>query len=115
MESLLYFIFWGGLIFLLMRFGCGAHVMGHGHGQPGEHGKDALPNAEPLRWVPPETDVDPVCGKTVHTDRAKSAVHEGTVYYFCSRECRELFEAAPQLYPDPGADHHPRQEEHSHG
>lgn len=32
METLLYFILWGGLLFLLMRFGCGAHMMGHGHG-----------------------------------------------------------------------------------
>ena len=35
MEALLYFVFWAGLVFLMMRLGCGAHVMGHGHG----HGK----------------------------------------------------------------------------
>ncbi len=32
MNSLIYFLIWGGLFFLMMRFGCGAHVMGHGHG-----------------------------------------------------------------------------------
>ena len=26
MEALLYLALWGGLIFLMMRFGCGAHV-----------------------------------------------------------------------------------------
>ena len=32
MEALLYFALWAGFIFLMMRFGCGAHIMGHGHG-----------------------------------------------------------------------------------
>src|SRR3546814_1124607 len=77
----------------MMRFGCGAHIMGHGHGQHGTRGKDAPRKSDQPRWVPPETDVDPVCGKTVRTDEAKSAVHEGTVYYFCSPEHREVFEA----------------------
>jgi len=32
MQSLLYFLLWAGLFLVFMRFGCGAHVMGHGHG-----------------------------------------------------------------------------------
>jgi hypothetical protein len=32
MMSLLYFLLWAGLFLVFMRFGCGAHVMGHGHG-----------------------------------------------------------------------------------
>jgi hypothetical protein len=31
MQSLLYFLLSAGLFFVMMRFGCGAHVMGHGH------------------------------------------------------------------------------------
>lgn len=27
-----YFLVWAALIFLMMRYGCGAHVMGHRHG-----------------------------------------------------------------------------------
>ena len=115
METLLYFALWAGLIFLMMRFGCGAHVMGHGHDQHDGHGKDTPSDRERLRWVPPETDVDPVCGKTIHTDKAKSVVHDGTVYYFCSSECRDRFEAAPQLYVGPKANQEPKQMEHSHG
>lgn len=117
METLIYFLIWGALIFFMMRFGCGAHVMGHGHGhgQHGGHGNETAPDPKQPRWVPPETDVDPVCGKTVHTDKAKSAVQDGTVYYFCSRECRERFEAAPQLYVGPKAEHEPKQVEHAHG
>lgn len=95
MEALLYFLFWAAAFFLMMRLGCGAHVMGHGHGSadPQRHGRNAA-----LRWVPPEKDRDPVCGKTVATAGAKPSVHDGMVYYFCSRECREQFEAAPHLY-----------------
>lgn len=102
MEALLYFIFWAGFIFLMMRFGCGAHIMGQGHGA-GSSG-DEPGNAGPrqFRWVPPETDTDPVCKKSIATDGAKSSVHDGGVYYFCSRDCREVFEAAPGLYVEAG-------------
>ena len=116
MEALLYFAFWAGLIFLMMRFGCGAHVMGHGHGQHGTHAKDTPPNSDPhLRWVPPETDVDPVCGKTVRTNQAKSSIYDGMVYYFCSRECRDRFEAAPHVYVGPKLDEQPKQVDSTHG
>ncbi|MFZ2100016.1 MAG: YHS domain-containing protein [Oricola sp.] len=115
MEALIYFALWAGLIFLMMRFGCGAHIMGHGHGQHGTRGKDAPRKSDQPRWVPPETDVDPVCGKTVRTDEAKSAVHEGTVYYFCSPEHREVFEATPHRYLGPKADQQPKQLDHTHG
>lgn len=94
MEALVYFALWAGLLFLMMRVGCGAHVMGHGHSRP-----DSGPGPRSdLRWVPPANDTDPVCGKTVATDKARPSVHDGYVYYFCSRECREVFEAAPELY-----------------
>lgn len=47
-------------------------------------------------------EIDPVCRELVSVDRARPSVHEGRVYYFCSRECREIFEAAPPLYIDAG-------------
>ena len=31
MPTYLYFLLWGAFFFIMMRFGCGAHVMGHGH------------------------------------------------------------------------------------
>ena len=115
METLLYFAFWAALIFLMMRFGCGAHVMGHGHGKRGANGKSPASSSDQLRWVPPETDVDPVCGKTVHTDKARSSVHDGSVFYFCSRECRERFEAAPALYVGQQTNSPSIGKEHAHG
>ena len=111
MEALIYFAFWAGLFFLMMRLGCGAHIMGHGHTRPQSGpGKDGNPE---FRWVPPKKDTDPVCGKTVATDKAKPSVYDGNVYYFCSRECREVFEAAPALYVGDGDPDHPKLE-HSH-
>jgi YHS domain-containing protein len=115
LQNVLYFLLWAGLFLVMMRFGCGAHVMGHAHGQHEGDGEDTSADRERLRWVAPETDIDPVCGKTVHTGTAKSAVHGGTVYYFCSNECRERFEAAPQLYVGLKANQEPKQMEHSHG
>ena len=47
------------------------------------------------------------------TDKAKPSVYAGNVYYFCSRECREVFEAAPNLYVGGGDPNHPNLE-HSH-
>ncbi len=115
METLLYFAFWAGLIFLMMRFGCGAHVMGHGHGnKQAHHGADSSGGDE-LHWVAPEKDVDPVCRETVATDKAKPSVFDGHVYYFCSRECREVFEAAPDLYLPGQHRRHAQQLEHLHG
>ena len=95
MEALIYFVFWAFAFFVMMRLGCGAHVLGHGDSS--EKPSDQSQNSQ-LRWIPPEKDRDPVCNKMISTTSAKSSVHDGTVYYFCSRECREQFEAAPNLY-----------------
>ena len=113
MEALLYFALWAGVFFLMMRFGCGAHIMGHGHGKERVQSEPGKPGDPELCWVPPMKDSDPVCGKTVATDKAKPSVHAGNVYYFCSRECREVFEAAPDVYVGGGDDNRPKLE-HSH-
>lgn len=48
MPTYLYFLLWGALFFVLMRFGCGVHIMGHGHkhGSDGEESNGA-PLADP--------------------------------------------------------------------
>ena len=95
MSSIVYFLFWGALIFLMMRFGCGAHVMGHGHRHRRRHRENAGNGGG---WVAPLRDTDPVCGMTVETSKSKPSLHLGHAYYFCSQNCREQFEAAPQAY-----------------
>ncbi|HEX6113883.1 MAG TPA: YHS domain-containing protein [Geminicoccaceae bacterium] len=115
METLIYFALWAGFFFLMMRFGCGAHVMGHGRGRQVAPADNADGTTAGPRWVPPPTDRDPVCGQTVDTARAKSSVHDGWVYYFCSSTCRERFEADPEAFLDAGAAPLPAQAEQSHG
>lgn len=97
METLLYIIVWGAFIFLMMRFGCGRHVMGHDHGGHGSSTEIASKSTG-VRWVTPDKVTDPVCGMTVAPRDAKSTVHDSTVYYFCSSNCREKFETSPTLY-----------------
>jgi YHS domain-containing protein len=93
MESLIYFLVVAGLFLFMMRFGCGAHVMGHGrhHGRSNHQGRDDRQN-------PPARATDPVCSMTVETASAKPSLYQGRVYYFCSTTCREKFEASPDTY-----------------
>ena len=116
MTGLLYFMLWVGIIFLMRRFGCGAHMMSRGRGKT-KYGK-GVPDGrstKSLRWTPPGNDVDPVCGKTVSTETAKSSVHDGYIFYFCSRDCREHFEAAPEQYlANDEIKHPPTQSENEH-
>jgi hypothetical protein len=69
LKSLLSILLWGGFFFLMMRYGCGAHMMG-AHGQHGGPGESA------------ETK-DPVCGMTIGPQGAVAAgVHDGNTSGF---------------------------------
>lgn len=109
METVLYLLFWAALFFVMMRFGCGAHIMGHGgHGHRGSH------EGSGDRLQEPATVIDPVCGMTVATPGAKSSLYQGKAYYFCSATCRDKFEATPQQWvgEEPSA---APEGEHHHG
>ncbi len=106
--NVLYFVVWAALFFIMMRFGCGSHIMGHGH----HHGAGGDGNDDKQRWAPPDQAVDPVCGMTVRTADAKSAVHDGQVYYFCSQDCRQKFEAAPASYARQASASSPQERHH---
>ncbi len=97
LKSLGWFLLWGGLFYVMMRYGCGAHMMG-GHGGHGN--------------APPGGDVkDPVCGMTVDPkNAAAAAVRSGSTYYFCSISCRDKFEQAPEKYAGAAS-----QSGHQHG
>lgn len=47
MPTYLYFLLWGVFFLIMMRFGCGAHVMGHGHGHGGNKPDDTQPIGDP--------------------------------------------------------------------
>ena len=116
LGSLLYFLLWAGAIFFMMRFGCGAHVMGHGHGHSDSHSSEpsdaANPSNSASRWAAPEVDMDPVCHMQVQTAKAKSSVYEGRLYHFCSQDCRAKFEAEPATYSKAAGDTPPAKEHH---
>ncbi len=77
------FLIFAGLFFILMRFGCGAHLIrGHSNHRKRDDNKH----------------VDPVCGTRVDTDKGYGKMHEGTLYRFCSRECLDQFETEPDKY-----------------
>lgn len=110
MDTLLQVLLFGGLVFLMMRFGCGSHMFGHGSknktdshsggccgGGKDKHA-DASDGNEHPGWVQPEKDRDPVCGKMVSKEVAKTSIHAGLAYYLCSTDCRDAFEASPEQY-----------------
>jgi len=113
LQNVLYFLLWAGVFFVMMRFGCGAHIMGHGHHHNDEADQDQA-SGSGSRFLPPEKATDPVCGLTVETAVAKSAAYQGHIYYFCSQNCREKFEAAPASYVKP-AMARSHEKEHHHG
>jgi YHS domain-containing protein len=43
--------------------------------------------------------IDPVCGMELDPGQVEAqARYQGTAYYFCSEECRRLFEENPEAY-----------------
>ena len=90
MEGLLSFLIFGGLFFLMMRYGCGAHMMHGGHGGHGGHGSHGAGNDV--------KHTDPVCGMEVDMSQGYGKMHEGQLYRFCSRNCLDQFDADPEKY-----------------
>ena len=113
MEAVVYFLLWAGLIFLMIRYGCGAHVMGHGHKHETSSAAQRAPSSD-SRLALSQEDIDPVCGMKVDPTQAKPSLFAGRAYYFCSASCREKFEANPQAFAQK-AGSGPQPMEHTHG
>jgi YHS domain-containing protein len=106
LKSLSTLLFWGLLFFVMMRFGCGAHIGGHGH--HGSHGKSDEPAEGATK--------DPVCGMTVDTQKSAAAsVYRGKTYHFCSTSCRDKFDREPEKYAGASAHDGHQQGGHHHG
>lgn len=103
MDALLYVVIWLVVIFFLKRGAIGqAAVPRQARAAVlGDYGEQRYSDLRPLGWVLPERAIDPICSTTIKTSNARVSLHEGVIYYFCSRECRERFEAAPALYLGP--------------
>ena len=99
---------WGLIWILLFTLGLG-FIAGYRYsksrfsiGSTSGYGSNASEAANafrtPIRRVENAKPVDPVCHKAVSPERAKPSVCQDVIYYFCSRECREIFEADPDSY-----------------
>lgn len=96
MEGLLSFLLFAGVFFVMMRFGCGAHMM---HGHHGGHNEN-MQNGNVKKHT------DPVCGIEVDVESGYGKMHEGDLYRFCSRDCLDKFEVSPGQYLKKLAHHH---------
>lgn len=88
MRGLLTLLVYAAFFYLMMRFGCGAHMV-HGHG---DH---KAPGGGQVQDAPAK---DPVCGMSVEPGQGYTKNHEGRLLHFCSRKCLDKFEAEPQRY-----------------
>ncbi|MEP7704135.1 YHS domain-containing protein [Paraglaciecola sp. 25GB23A] len=84
MHGLISFLLFAVFFYLMMRFGCGAH-MAHGH-----HTHAKSDKADPI--------IDPVCGKVVEQNQGYGKLHEGELYRFCSKHCLDEFDREPEKY-----------------
>ena len=44
--------------------------------------------------------VDPVCGMRIDAKKSEKASYQGETFHFCSKECKDKFEAQPADYAD---------------
>jgi YHS domain-containing protein len=77
--------------YLMMRFGCGAHMV---HGHHGGHEQEGHGGRSASEGYPK----DPVCGMTVEPGQGYTKYQAGEVPRFCSRKCLDKFEAAPHQF-----------------
>ncbi|HEY5734899.1 MAG TPA: YHS domain-containing protein [Gammaproteobacteria bacterium] len=91
MGDFLSFLVFAGLFYVMMRHGCGAHMV---------HGKSDRKDVD---------HTDPVCGMKVNQTDGYGMMHSGQLYRFCSRNCLDKFETDPEKYihlPVLKEDHH---------
>tara|TARA_R110002111_G_scaffold151735_4_gene218465 strand:- start:263 stop:562 length:300 start_codon:yes stop_codon:yes gene_type:complete len=97
MEGLGSFLLVAVVFYLIMRYGCGAHVM---HGNHEGHGRSTNADLD-------KKHIDPVCDMEVAADQGYGQMYQGTLYRFCSKRCLDKFDATPEdfLNKQRGSDH----------
>lgn len=92
MDGLFSLLLFAVFFYLMMRFGCGAHMV-HGHGGHGGHAGGGIPESN---------EKDPVCGMEVAAGEGYAKMYQGRQYRFCSRQCLHKFESDPKHYMQQG-------------
>ena len=88
MDRLLSFLLFAALFYLMMRYGCGAHMVHGRHGKHEGHGGGG----------PEESHKDPVCGMAVGPGQGYSKNYQGRELHFCSKQCLDKFDSQPERY-----------------
>jgi YHS domain-containing protein len=102
MEGLLWLLGYALLFYLMMRFGCGSHMV-HGHGGHGQHGRgergsEGSHGGHSSTGDARDAGTDPVCGMRVSPSEGYSRSYRGREFKFCSRDCLDQFDANPAQY-----------------
>jgi YHS domain-containing protein len=72
--------------FIMMRIGCGTHMVRGGHGKyDHKDGSDVK-------------HIDPVCGVQISPAEGYGKTHDGWLFRFCSGTCLDKFEADPRIF-----------------
>jgi YHS domain-containing protein len=88
LKTLLPWLVFGALLLLMMRYGCGFHMLRRRRAQE-----------EPLDEAQDNNARDPVCGMEVERSHAAAtSMHDGRTYYFCSVSCRDQFAKEPERF-----------------
>ena len=110
MDGWIWIAVYAGLFFVMMRYGCGAHMMGHNHSrhengedQEGPEKRQPRGKQHKTRLTGPTsggngTFVDPVCGMPVPRDEGYGKMYQSIPYRFCSRECLDKFDEDADRY-----------------
>ena len=100
MGSVLSILLFVAVFYLMMRYGCGAHMHAGGCGYSSDAGSKrhkALGNHSNEKQITR----DPVCGMQIQSERPSySADYGPDTYYFCSKECYRRFQEKPESFAE---------------
>ena len=103
MEGWIPLLIFAALFFVMMRYGCGRHMMQSGHAHHGMQRDTDTPHTTDNK----QQSIDPVCGMTVQAGHGYIKLHHGRQYHFCSRDCLDRFETDSARYlSQPSHDEH---------
>lgn len=104
MSGLASLLLFAAFFYLMMRFGCGSHMVhGHrGHGDHQGHGDHEMEAGGGMAGVGMKAK-DPVCGMEVDPRQGYTETYQGRRYQFCSRKCLDEFDENPQRYAQAAA------------
>ncbi len=99
MSGLASLLLFAAFFYLMMRFGCGSHMV-HGHGGHGDHGGQRDHTMGTGAAMAGTKAKDPVCGMEVDSGQGYTETYQGRSYRFCSRKCLDRFDENPQRYAE---------------